>query len=64
LLGVQDEKFVVFPDIRPAAEHHYLVCPREHIRNAKVLTKDDLPLGNVKISDMLQVSAIIAYMQY
>ena len=41
----QDEKFVVFSDIHPAAEHHYLVCPRSHIRNAKCLTKNDLELG-------------------
>jgi len=44
-LFCQDEKFIVFSDIHPAAEHHYLVCPRSHIRNAKCLTKNDLELG-------------------
>ena len=27
----EDEKTVVFPDIRPAANHHYLVIPKEHM---------------------------------
>jgi len=31
--------------MHPAAEHHYLVCPRIHIPNAKCLTKNDLELG-------------------
>jgi diadenosine tetraphosphate (Ap4A) HIT family hydrolase len=39
----QDEKVVVFRDIRPAAEHHYLICPREHIPNAKSLTSLHIP---------------------
>lgn len=38
---------VVFRDIRPAAEHHYLICPREHIPNAKSLTSLHIPFGTV-----------------
>ena len=41
----QDEKVIVFEDIRPAAQHHYLICPNEHIPNAKCLTRHDIPLG-------------------
>ncbi|KAG0714509.1 Histidine triad nucleotide-binding protein 3 [Chionoecetes opilio] len=40
----QDEEFVVFPDIRPAAPHHYLVLTREHITDAKCLTREHIPL--------------------
>ncbi|KAK8394859.1 hypothetical protein O3P69_005967 [Scylla paramamosain] len=40
----QDEEFVVFPDIRPAAPHHYLVLTREHITDAKCLTKEHIPM--------------------
>ncbi|XP_022791861.1 histidine triad nucleotide-binding protein 3-like [Stylophora pistillata] len=38
----EDEKTVVFPDIRPAAKHHYLVIPKEHYGNPKSLTSVDL----------------------
>lgn len=38
ILLYQDEKTVVFRDYRPAAEHHYLICPREHVTSAKILT--------------------------
>lgn len=34
---------IVFRDIRPAAEHHLLICPREHIPNAKSLTSMHIP---------------------
>ncbi|XP_023703548.1 histidine triad nucleotide-binding protein 3 isoform X1 [Cryptotermes secundus] len=33
-----DDEYVVFPDIKPAARHHYLIVTRKHIRNAKQLT--------------------------
>ncbi|XP_050706472.1 adenosine 5'-monophosphoramidase HINT3-like [Eriocheir sinensis] len=39
----QDEEFVVFPDIRPAAPHHFLVVTREHITDPKCLTKEHIP---------------------
>lgn len=41
----QDDEFVVFPDIRPAAKHHYLIVTREHIRNVKQLTAEHRPVG-------------------
>ncbi|PNF37737.1 hypothetical protein B7P43_G11317 [Cryptotermes secundus] len=34
----KDDEYVVFPDIKPAARHHYLIVTRKHIRNAKQLT--------------------------
>lgn len=33
----EDEEFVAFPDIHPAAEHHYLVIPKSHFGNPKTL---------------------------
>nr|CAB3252900.1 histidine triad nucleotide-binding protein 3-like [Phallusia mammillata] len=32
-----NETFAIFSDIKPAAEHHYLVVPRNHISNPKTL---------------------------
>lgn len=40
----QDEDYVVFPDLHPHSTHHYLVVPKKHIKNAKMLTSADIPL--------------------
>ena len=37
----------MFQDHRPAAPHHYLVVPKEHIRDAKALTKSHIALGEL-----------------
>jgi diadenosine tetraphosphate (Ap4A) HIT family hydrolase len=44
---LQDETIVAFRDIRPAAKHHYLICPKQHISSSKELTKDQIPLGKL-----------------
>lgn len=36
----KDDEYIVFPDIKPAARHHYLIVTRKHIRSAKHLTMD------------------------
>ncbi|KAJ9577098.1 hypothetical protein L9F63_006335 [Diploptera punctata] len=36
----KDDEFVVFPDIKPASKHHYLIVTHEHIPNAKQLTQE------------------------
>jgi diadenosine tetraphosphate (Ap4A) HIT family hydrolase len=41
----QDDEYVAFPDIKPAAKHHYLIVTREHIRDVKVLTAEHKPVG-------------------
>lgn len=41
----QDDEFVVFPDIRPAAPHHYLIVPRHHYIDVKNLSADHIPMG-------------------
>lgn len=56
----QDEKVIVFEDIRPAAQHHYLICPCEHIPNAKSLTSHDIPL----VEHMLNVGKMILQQQH
>lgn len=40
----QNEEFVAFRDIRPAADHHYLVVTKQHIKDPKHLKGDDLEL--------------------
>lgn len=41
----QDDQAIIFKDIRPAASHHFLVVPKTHIKNAKILTPDQKPIG-------------------
>ncbi|XP_069173618.1 uncharacterized protein [Procambarus clarkii] len=41
----QDGEFVAFPDMRPAAPHHYLIVPRHHYTDAKSLSKENIPLA-------------------
>lgn len=43
----QDERFLVFPDIRPAADVHLQVIPKEHITNLASLRpcEEDYELG-------------------
>ncbi|XP_061175800.1 adenosine 5'-monophosphoramidase HINT3-like [Saccostrea echinata] len=40
----QDEEFVAFRDIRPAADHHYLIVTKQHIKNPKQLKAEDLEM--------------------
>ncbi|KDQ15865.1 hypothetical protein BOTBODRAFT_130585 [Botryobasidium botryosum FD-172 SS1] len=40
----EDETLVVFRDRRPAALHHLLVVPKEHIGSVRELRKEHLPL--------------------
>ncbi|XP_055330608.1 adenosine 5'-monophosphoramidase HINT3-like [Paramacrobiotus metropolitanus] len=40
----EDANFVAFRDIRPAAQHHYLICPKRHVDSARSLVADDAEL--------------------
>lgn len=42
-----NDRFIILEDIVPVSDHHYLAIPRHHIDNALVLTKNDIPLGNL-----------------
>lgn len=42
----QDEKMVIFRDIKPAAKYHFLAVPKEHIPNVNSLSKNQIPLSN------------------
>ena len=41
----QNDDMVCFRDLYPAAPHHFLVIPRQHIVSCLSLTKQDAPLG-------------------
>ncbi|XP_014248644.1 histidine triad nucleotide-binding protein 3-like [Cimex lectularius] len=40
----EDNQVVAFPDIKPVAKFHYLIVPKEHILNAKVLVNGQKPI--------------------
>ncbi|KAK7081155.1 Histidine triad nucleotide-binding protein 3 [Halocaridina rubra] len=46
----QDEDFVVFPDIRPAAPHHYLIVPRHHYLDVRHLSSQHVPMIEKMVS--------------
>ncbi|CAG7826580.1 unnamed protein product [Allacma fusca] len=58
----KDDEIVVFPDIRPAAKYHYLIVPREHIKNAKELTATHIRLVDrlVEVGQKIVNDKIIA----
>lgn len=45
----QDDTYLAFKDIKPAATHHYLIIPRKHIKNTSSLRASDLDLGKITI---------------
>ncbi|CAG8575365.1 13683_t:CDS:2, partial [Acaulospora morrowiae] len=52
-----DESVVAFKDISPAAEHHFLVIPKKHIKNINELKKDDNELvKNMKETGLKLIS--------
>lgn len=41
----ENNRMIIIKDIRPAADHHLLAIPKEHIANATSLSGNDRPLG-------------------
>ena len=48
---------VVFRDIRPATDHHYLVAVKQHIPDAKQLKNEHIELGNCYLSGLVHLLA-------
>ncbi|XP_039271203.2 adenosine 5'-monophosphoramidase HINT3-like [Styela clava] len=47
----ENEKLAIFSDINPAAKHHYLVVPKQHINNPKTLnTKEHMEIIKEMVS--------------
>ncbi len=40
----EDDDFTVFADRKPTSDHHFLVVPRRHIRDAYALTQEHIPM--------------------
>ena len=40
----ENSEFVCFTDHKPASTHHYLVVPRQHLRDPKSLTSEHIPV--------------------
>ncbi|XP_008191122.1 adenosine 5'-monophosphoramidase HINT3 [Tribolium castaneum] len=53
----QDDKMIIFKDIKPASKHHFLAVPKEHIPNVNSLSKNQIPLINDLIAKSKQVLA-------
>lgn len=44
MIEYESETIVIFKDIHPASDWHFLAIPKGHIQNAKSLTIDHVPL--------------------
>ncbi len=55
----EDDKVVVFKDIRPKAQVHLLIVPRHHIQSLSHATDDEAPL----LAHMLLILAKVAKQQ-
>lgn len=60
LVILQDDEIIVFQDINPAAKHHLLVVPREHIPDSKSLLPHQLPLVErlIQVGDQVLLEQI------
>lgn len=48
-IEAETEEYVIFKDIKPASTYHYLCVTKQHIESLKVMTKEDIPLGEFKV---------------
>lgn len=51
VIAFSNENIVIFEDIRPASEHHYLAVPKKHMHNVRSLNAADKDLGELYIFD-------------
>ncbi|RYH12724.1 HIT domain-containing protein [archaeon] len=54
-IAYEDDKFVVFHTIAPASKIHFLVTPREHIRNLRSLQGEE---GALVVEDLVRIGRI------
>lgn len=47
MIEYSNENIVIFEDIRPASEHHYLAVPKKHMHNVRSLNADDKDLSEL-----------------
>lgn len=40
-----NENIVIFNDIKPASDYHYLAVPKKHMKNVRSCTEDDRDLS-------------------
>lgn len=45
VLEMENDEFVIFKDIKPASQHHYLAVTKEHHNSLKTLNKSHEDLG-------------------
>lgn len=45
IIEFSNEHIVIFKDIRPASEYHYLAVPKNHMPNVRACTADDKDLS-------------------
>ncbi|KAH8403055.1 hypothetical protein KR222_003758, partial [Zaprionus bogoriensis] len=53
-LEFENDEYVIFKDIRPAAKHHYLAIPKEHYESIKVLNRSHVGLVKRMHEGMIQ----------
>lgn len=49
IIEFSNEHIVIFRDIRPASEHHYLAVPKTHMPNVRACTMNDKDLSMIPI---------------
>lgn len=50
IIEFTNEHIVIFKDIRPASDHHYLAVPKNHMPNVRACTANDKDLSMIPMS--------------
>lgn len=50
IIEFTNEHIVIFKDIRPASDHHYLAVPKNHMPNVRACTANDKDLSMISMS--------------
>ncbi|TDG44100.1 hypothetical protein AWZ03_009475 [Drosophila navojoa] len=49
---MESDDFAIFKDIKPAAQHHYLIVPKEHYDSLKTLNKSHIKMVSLMEEEM------------